>query len=62
MRFDKLETALVGQTGDDATLAQICKGFAAEVDALEDLHGSQTYRRNMAEVFAKRAIKAALAV
>ncbi len=61
MRFDALEKALVGQSADDATIESACKGFTAGVDALEDLHGSQDYRRAMAEVFAKRALKAALA-
>lgn len=60
MRFDALEKALVGQSTDDASLDSACKGFASGVDALEDLHGSQEYRRAMAEVFAKRAIKAAI--
>ena len=61
MRFEALEKALVGQGTDDASLETACKGFAADVDALEDLHGSQAYRRAMAEVFARRAIKAAIA-
>ncbi|HEX2912400.1 MAG TPA: xanthine dehydrogenase family protein subunit M [Chloroflexia bacterium] len=60
MRFENLEKSLVGQSPDDATIESACKGFADNVDALEDLHGSQAYRRAMAEVFAKRAIKAAL--
>lgn len=60
LRFDALESALVGVGTDEASIANACKGFAAGVDALEDLHGSQDYRRAMAEVFAKRAILAAL--
>lgn len=60
MRFEALENALKGQSTDDASLEKACKGFAADVDALEDLHGSQEYRRAMAEVFARRAIKAAI--
>lgn len=60
LRFDALESALVGVGTDEASIAAACKGFAAGVDALEDLHGSQDYRRAMAEVYAKRAILAAL--
>ncbi len=60
MRFESLEKALIGQAGDDASLNTACAGFASGVDALEDLHGSQEYRRAMAEVYAKRAIKAAI--
>ena len=61
MRFAELESSLVGKTLDDATLNSVTSGFAADVDALADLHGSQDYRRAMAEVFAKRAIKEAVA-
>jgi aerobic carbon-monoxide dehydrogenase medium subunit len=61
LRFKQLEQALVGQSTDAATIDRACQGFAAQVDALEDLHGSKEYRRAMAEVFARRAIKAAIA-
>jgi carbon-monoxide dehydrogenase medium subunit len=60
MRFDALEQKLVGVAADEASIAEACKGCASGVDALEDLHGSQDYRRAMADVFAKRAILAAL--
>ncbi len=60
MRFDELEKNLVGVSTDEASIEKACQGFASGVDALEDLHGSQEYRRAMAEVFAKRAILAAL--
>lgn len=60
LRFDALESALVGQGTDAASIEKACKGFAVGVDALEDLHGSQEYRRAMAEVFAKRAVLAAV--
>jgi carbon-monoxide dehydrogenase medium subunit len=60
LRFDTLEQGLVGQAADEASIEKACKGFAAGVDALEDLHGSQDYRRAMAEVFARRAILAAV--
>jgi len=60
MRFDELEKNLVGVATDEASIEKACKGFASGVDALEDLHGSQEYRRAMAEVFAKRAILSAL--
>jgi carbon-monoxide dehydrogenase medium subunit len=60
LRFDALEKSLVGQAADEASIEKACKGFTAGVDALEDLHGSQDYRRAMAEVFARRAILAAV--
>ena len=60
MRFVDLEKALVGAGTDADSIDKACKGFASDVDALEDLHGSQDYRRAMAEVFAKRAILEAL--
>ncbi len=62
MRFPELESSLVGKTLDEAAITAACTGFAADVDALADLHGSQDYRRAMAEVFAKRAIKQAVGV
>ncbi len=52
--------ALVGKELTDENIAAACKDCAADVDALADLHGSQEYRRAMAEVFARRAIKAAI--
>ncbi|MEI7554457.1 xanthine dehydrogenase family protein subunit M [Candidatus Chlorohelix sp.] len=61
MRSAVVENALVGKKLDAATIEAACSGSAADVDALSDLHGSQEYRRAMADVFAKRAIKAALA-
>lgn len=60
LRSEKIEQALAGKDLDDATIEAACKDSAADVDALSDLHGSQEYRRAMADVFAKRAIKAAL--
>jgi carbon-monoxide dehydrogenase medium subunit len=60
LRAEQVEQALVGSTLDDDAIAAACKDCAADVDALADLHGSQEYRRAMAEVYAKRAIKAAV--
>lgn len=60
MRFEALEQKLVGVATDEAAITEACKGCANGVDALEDLHGSQDYRRAMADVFAKRAILSAL--
>jgi carbon-monoxide dehydrogenase medium subunit len=60
LRFQSLEQALSGKATDESSLAEACKGFAASVDALEDLHGSQSYRRAMAEVYARRAVQAAV--
>jgi carbon-monoxide dehydrogenase medium subunit len=60
LRAESVESALSGKQLDDATIEAACKDCAADVDALADLHGSQDYRRAMAAVYAKRAIKAAL--
>jgi carbon-monoxide dehydrogenase medium subunit len=61
MRADNLEKELMGKKLDDAAIETATSGAAADVDALSDLHGSQDYRRAMAEVYARRAIKEALA-
>jgi aerobic carbon-monoxide dehydrogenase medium subunit len=60
MRLENLEQALVGKKLDEATVAAAVKGTADDIDALEDIHGSQAYRRAMAEVMAKRAILASV--
>lgn len=60
LRAESVETALAGQSADDSTIEAACKDCATDVDALADLHGSQDYRRAMASVYAKRAIKAAM--
>jgi len=60
LRSELVENALNGKSQDDATIEAACKDCAVDVDALADLHGSQQYRRAMAAVYAKRAIKAAM--
>lgn len=60
MRAESIESALSGKTLDDASIEAACKDSATDVDALADLHGSQDYRRAMAAVYAKRALKAAI--
>jgi carbon-monoxide dehydrogenase medium subunit len=60
MLADNLSQALVGKTLDEASVAEVVKGCAADIDALQDIHGSQEYRRAMTEVMAKRAILACL--
>lgn len=60
IRAENVESALSGKQADDAAIEAAVKDCAADVDALADLHGSQDYRRAMAAVYAKRAIKAAL--
>lgn len=60
LKVTALENALNGQPANAASIEAACKGCASDVDALEDLHGSREYRQAMAEVFAKRALKAAL--
>lgn len=60
MLAPSVSTALVGKKLDEASVAEAVKGCAADVDALADIHGSQNYRRAMADVMAKRAILACL--
>jgi aerobic carbon-monoxide dehydrogenase medium subunit len=60
MLADNVGKALVGKKLDEATVAATVKGSAANVDALQDIHGSQDYRRAMADVMAKRAVLACL--
>ena len=60
IRADNAEAALAGASTDGDSIAAAVKGCADDVDALADLHGSADYRKAMAEVYAKRAIQAAL--
>ena len=56
-----VESALAGSTLDDQTItaaaAKVCDG----INATRDLYASADYRRHLAEVHTRRAIKAALA-
>ena len=61
-RLSGVEAALIDQTLDEATIVAAA-GLAPDgvEDINEDLHGSVAYRQQMARVFTRRAIAAALA-
>lgn len=56
-----IEDALVGSTGDDASVAAAATLELMDVDAVGDSHASSEYRTEMARVQAARAIRQALA-
>jgi carbon-monoxide dehydrogenase medium subunit len=56
-----VEAALKGKHLDDQTIAQGAARASDGVDANSDLYASDAYRRHLAGVFTKRALKAALA-
>lgn len=61
-RLPAVEAALVGSRLDAATIASAAAHAAEGADEVNvDIHGSAEYRRQMAEVFARRAIAAAAA-
>lgn len=53
-----VEQALEGQSPDENTLNAACEKAASEVDMMGDHFASKDYRRHLAKVFAKRALKA----
>lgn len=56
-----VEKALSGKKPSEKLLAEAVRGAAKGVEALSDLHASRDYRREMASVFARRALEKALA-
>lgn len=60
-RATAVERALAGKKASEKLLAEAVRGAAKGVDVLSDLHASRDYRREMAAVFAKRALGRALA-
>ena len=61
IRARAAEAALEGQPPTDATLRAAAATVRDEVDPLTDVRGSADYKREMAEVFAYRALKQSLA-
>ena len=53
--------ALIGSDGSDAAVAAAAARATDGIDVLEDLYGSVDYKTHLAQVFAARAVKAALA-
>ncbi|HWQ35825.1 MAG TPA: xanthine dehydrogenase family protein subunit M [Blastocatellia bacterium] len=61
-RATSVESALRGQTLDDATLSAASAQADAEAsDALGDIHASGDYRRHLTRVYTKRALQTAMA-
>ena len=56
-----VEALAQGQVLTDELLAEIAEGYAAAIEPLSDLRGSEWYRKQMIRVFTKRAIRKALA-
>lgn len=60
-RATGVEKALVGKRASEKLLADATRAAAKGVDVLSDLHASRDYRKEMAAVFARRALEKALA-
>jgi carbon-monoxide dehydrogenase medium subunit len=56
-----VERALAGKRPTPRLIANACRAAAQSVDPLADLHASAEYRREMATVFARRALERAVA-
>jgi len=59
-RDSGIESALNGQSADEASVAAAVANAAAGVDILSDHYASEDYRRHLAGVYAKRAIMQAI--
>lgn len=59
VRASKAEAALAGQTADDATLAAAADAATADLHPSSDLHGSAAYRRHLAGVLIRKAVRTA---
>jgi carbon-monoxide dehydrogenase medium subunit len=60
-RATSAERALEGSTGSEADITAAIGGIGEGVESNSDIHASAAYRRQMARVYAGRAIRAALA-
>jgi carbon-monoxide dehydrogenase medium subunit len=60
-RAEAVERALIGKAPSEKLLADASRYAANSVEVLSDLHASREYRREMAAVFTRRALAAALA-
>ena len=55
-RFAEVESAAVGRELDDALAAEMATAYAEQIDPLTDMRGSDWYRREMIDVWTRRAI------
>ncbi|MGH1489729.1 MAG: FAD binding domain-containing protein [Acidimicrobiales bacterium] len=59
VRVPDAEAALIGNAIDDTTLAAVAEAASAACNPIDDKRGTIAYRRQVAGVLAKRAVKAA---
>jgi carbon-monoxide dehydrogenase medium subunit len=60
-RMASAEKALQGVAPDDTALARAGEAAAAEAQILADAHGSAAYKRELLQVYVRRAVRQALA-
>jgi carbon-monoxide dehydrogenase medium subunit len=59
VRADSATASLMGRALDDATIAEIARLAAADLDPPSDVHATGAYRKHIAGVLASRTLKAA---
>ena len=55
VRMGAIEAALIGETGDEARLRELCES-CREIDAMGDVYASTEYRQHLATVMSRRAL------
>lgn len=55
VRMSDIEQALIGQSGDEEKLRELCEA-CREIDALGDVYASSEYRQHLATVMSRRAL------
>jgi carbon-monoxide dehydrogenase medium subunit len=55
VRMSDIEQALIGQSGDEKKLRELCES-CREIDALGDVYASSEYRQHLATVMSRRAL------
>jgi len=55
VRMTSIEEALIGRTGDEEDLRELCEA-CREIDALGDVYASSEYRQHLATVMSRRAL------
>jgi carbon-monoxide dehydrogenase medium subunit len=55
VRMSDIEQALIGQSGDEEKLRELCEA-GREIDALGDVYASSEYRQHLATVMSRRAL------
>jgi carbon-monoxide dehydrogenase medium subunit len=60
MRLTSAEQVLIGANADDKTFGKVAEAAAAEAEIVADLRGSASYKRELLQVYAVRAVRAAM--